>query len=97
MNTATPEQRVILDAAIDGSVVRGTLTAHAGARRDLHGSLELSPALYFCPGAEPARLELELWIEETLRRFRAGELEYKRERQTRLVVDRSRAMPARHA
>jgi hypothetical protein len=45
MNTATPEQRVILDAAIDGSVIRGTLTADSGARRDFHGWLELNTAL----------------------------------------------------
>jgi hypothetical protein len=45
MNTATPGQRVILDAAIDGSVIRGTLTAHSGARRAFHGWLELNTAL----------------------------------------------------
>jgi hypothetical protein len=41
MNT----QRVILDAAIERSVMRGTLTAAAGERREFHGSLELNTAL----------------------------------------------------
>jgi hypothetical protein len=37
---------VILDAAIDGSVIRDTLTAHSGARRaTFHGWLELNTAL----------------------------------------------------
>ena len=45
MNSKTPEQRVILDAAIDGSVIRGTLTADSGDRRDFHGWLELNTAL----------------------------------------------------
>jgi hypothetical protein len=38
-------RRVILDAAIDRSVIRGTLTAPTGERRDFHGWLELSTAL----------------------------------------------------
>ena len=38
-------RRVILDAAIDRSVIRGTLTAPSGERRDFHGWLELSTAL----------------------------------------------------
>ena len=37
-------QRVILDAAIDRSVIRGTLTA-AGEQREFHGWLELNTAL----------------------------------------------------
>ena len=45
MKIATPEQRVILDAAIDGSVIRGTLTAPSGERRGFHGWLELNTAL----------------------------------------------------
>ena len=45
MNIATPKQRVIVDAAIDGSVIRGTLTAPSGERRDFHGWLELTTAL----------------------------------------------------
>jgi hypothetical protein len=45
MQIATPQQRVILDAAIDGSVIRGTLTAPSGERRDFHGWLELNTAL----------------------------------------------------
>ena len=45
MNTATPTQRLILDAAIDRSVIHGTLTAPSGHRRDFHGWLELNTAL----------------------------------------------------
>jgi hypothetical protein len=39
------KRRVILDAAIDRSVIRGTLTGPTGERRDFHGWLELSTAL----------------------------------------------------
>ncbi len=45
MKTATPKQRLILDAAIDGSVIRGTLTVPSGDRREFHGWLELNTAL----------------------------------------------------
>ena len=45
MNTATPTQRLILDAAIDRSVIHGMLTAPSGDRRDFHGWLELNTAL----------------------------------------------------
>ena len=45
MKTATPKQRLILDAAIDRSVIHGTLTAPSGDRREFHGWLELSTAL----------------------------------------------------
>ena len=38
-------QQLILDAAIDGSVIRGTLTAPTGKQRDFHGWLELNTAL----------------------------------------------------
>jgi len=38
-------RRVILDAAIDRSVIRGTLTAPNGERRGFHGWRELSTAL----------------------------------------------------
>ncbi len=38
-------QRLIIDAAIDSAVIRGTLTAPSGARRDFHGWLELNTAL----------------------------------------------------
>jgi hypothetical protein len=41
MNT----QRVILDAVLERSVIRGTLTAAAGERREFHGWLELNTAL----------------------------------------------------
>jgi len=39
------EQRVILDAALHRSVIRGTLTATSGERREFHGWLELHTAL----------------------------------------------------
>ena len=39
------KQRVILDAAIDRGVVRGTLTASSGERCELPGWLELNTAL----------------------------------------------------
>jgi hypothetical protein len=39
------EQRVILDAAIERSVIRGTLTATTGERREFHGWLELNTGL----------------------------------------------------
>ena len=45
MKTATPKQRLILDAAIDRSVIHGTLTAPSGDRREFHGWLELNTAL----------------------------------------------------
>ena len=45
MKIAGPKQRVILEAVIDGSVIRGTLTAPSGDRRDFHGWLELNTAL----------------------------------------------------
>jgi hypothetical protein len=54
MEITTHERRVILDAAIDRSVIRGTLTAPTGERRDFHGWLELSTALetILDPGAD---------------------------------------------
>ncbi len=45
MNIAPPNQCVILDAAIDRSVIRGTLTTATGERREFHGWLELNTAL----------------------------------------------------
>ena len=45
MEITKRKRRVILDAAIDHSVIRGTLTAPTGERRDFHGWLELSTAL----------------------------------------------------
>jgi hypothetical protein len=38
-------RRVILDAVLDRSVIRGTLTTANGDRREFHGWLELSTAL----------------------------------------------------
>lgn len=51
MQIATPTQRLILDAAIERSVIRGTLTAPSGERREFHGWLELSTALEAMLGA----------------------------------------------
>ena len=42
---AMNRQRVILDADLDRSVIRGTLTAPKGERREFHGWLELNTAL----------------------------------------------------
>ena len=39
------QQRVILDAALERSVIRGTLIAATGERREFHGWLELNIAL----------------------------------------------------
>ena len=41
MNT----QRLILDATLERSVIRGTLTGATGERREFHGWLELNTAL----------------------------------------------------
>jgi hypothetical protein len=45
------KQHVILEAAIDRSVIRGTLTVPSGERREFHGWLELSTALEAMLGA----------------------------------------------
>ena len=45
MTIATATQRVIMDAALERNVIRGTLTAGNYARRDFHGWLELNTAL----------------------------------------------------
>jgi len=44
MPFSTP-RRLILDAAIDRSVIHGTLIAPTGDRREFHGWLELNTAL----------------------------------------------------
>jgi hypothetical protein len=46
-------QRVILDGAIDRSVIRGTLTAPTGERREFHGWLELNTALEAMLNTDP--------------------------------------------
>jgi hypothetical protein len=45
MEITDTTRRVIVDAAIDRSVIRGTLTAPTGERRDFHGWLELGTGL----------------------------------------------------
>jgi hypothetical protein len=45
MTISTTTRRVILDAAINRSVIHGTLTTPNGDRREFHGWLELNTAL----------------------------------------------------
>jgi hypothetical protein len=45
MQSTTPSRRVILDAAIERSVIRGTLTPPTGERLEFYGWLELNTAL----------------------------------------------------
>ncbi|MBV8999391.1 MAG: hypothetical protein JO304_10040 [Solirubrobacterales bacterium] len=45
MHSTTPTRRVIIDAAIERSVIRGTLTGARGERREFHGWIELNTAL----------------------------------------------------
>jgi len=49
------KQRVILDAAIERSVIRGTLTGPTGERREFHGWLELNTALEALLGLQAGR------------------------------------------
>jgi hypothetical protein len=44
MQSTTPTRRLILDAAIERSVIRGTLIGPAGERRESRGWLELNTA-----------------------------------------------------
>jgi hypothetical protein len=43
--SAVSTQRIILDAAIERAVIRGTMTVATGERRTFHGWLELNAAL----------------------------------------------------
>ena len=45
MEIASARQRVILDAILDHSVIRGTLTVPTGERREFHGWLEFNTML----------------------------------------------------
>jgi hypothetical protein len=67
---------VLLDAAIDRSVIRGTLTAPTGARRDFHGWLELSTALeaMLDPGGDhrPNRLATSAAVRSASGGFRSA-------------------------
>lgn len=45
MQTAPSGQRVVIEADLDESVIRGTLTEPCGARREFHGWLELTAAI----------------------------------------------------
>jgi hypothetical protein len=45
MKIVTPTRRVILEAAVERSVIRGTLTTATSERREFHGWLELNTAL----------------------------------------------------
>lgn len=51
MEITAPRRRLILDAAIDRSVIHGTLTTPTGERREFHGWLELNTALEAMLGA----------------------------------------------
>jgi hypothetical protein len=55
MDTTAPTRRLILDTAIDRSVISGTLTAPSGERRDVHGWLELNTALEAMLATSPER------------------------------------------
>jgi alpha/beta hydrolase fold len=50
---------------------------------------------HFCMGAGLARLELKLWIEETLRRFPSIELDGECERVSSTFLDQYRSIPVR--
>jgi hypothetical protein len=69
-------RQLILEAAIDGSVIRGTLTAPTGEQRGFHGWLELSTALEViltsgrgdhspAGGAQPNRQEVHRMVSPT--------------------------------
>jgi hypothetical protein len=45
MKQSSTNRRLIIDASIDGSVIRGTLSASSGERRRFHGWLELNTAI----------------------------------------------------
>lgn len=55
MDSTAPTRRLILDAAIDRSVISGTLTAPSGERRNVHGWLELNTALEAMLATSPER------------------------------------------
>ena len=57
MGITNRNRRVILDAARDRSVIRGTLTAVTGERRDFHGWPERTTTLetILDPGADHER------------------------------------------
>jgi cytochrome P450 len=52
---------------------------------------------HFCLGAGLARLELKLWIEETLKRFPAIEIAGESERVSSTFLNQYRSMPVRLA
>ena len=71
MESINRKRRVILDAAIDRSVIRGTLTGPTGERRDFHGWLGLSTALetILDPGADHETKSLATSVAMTNPRF----------------------------
>jgi hypothetical protein len=56
MPSTTPNRRVTLDAAIEHSVIRGTLTDPTGERREFHGWLEVNTALEATLDPQAARV-----------------------------------------
>ena len=71
MESTNRKRRVMLDAAIDRSVIGGTLTTPTGERRDFHGWLELSTALetILDPGADHETKSLATSVAMTNPRF----------------------------
>jgi hypothetical protein len=45
MESAPAVKRVVIDADLEGSVIRGTLTEPSGAQREFHGWLALTAAI----------------------------------------------------
>ncbi len=45
MQSTPTGQRVVIDADLDDSVIRGTLTEPSGDQREFHGWLELTAAI----------------------------------------------------
>ena len=62
MKIVTPRRRLTLGAAIDRSVIHGTLTAPTGDRRDFHGMTEplVHPGSRLGPGRATGSLRAQL-------------------------------------
>ena len=64
-------------------------------RRDPNSTRDSAAGAHFCMGAGLARLELKLWIEETLRRFPGIELAGEGERVSSTFLNQYRSIPVR--